>query len=254
MDEVVSTPEKGGEEKVVTREDYVENTADSMRCVDERKDFAGENLGVQMPGGAEHVVDLMRVALAKAGNEVDEETLWSMANKVFASDTAVRLKIKPGVHIDDEHGHISEEGELETRVKGCGYDGVRTQVLERMGVTLTYEPGTDIAKARGSGWGVQVLTGEHVPNATAAVNHMEGKTLKTQVLLEVGRVQSFNYDVWAVKALADDMEDVLEEFGYEDAGDLLEDHAEEWGIELYGHTLDILTQGRLAKSTLVEIR
>ncbi len=237
----------------VQPQDYVSNHAQATRCVDDRADKSGENLGVQFPGASLHLMDLLFISLSKTGITVSKEQLLDMTQAVYASQTAKRLNLLPGVHIDDEHGHITDEADLATRLKGCGYDSVRTQVLARLGVTLDYESGSDIAKARELGWGVQVLTGEHDGNATAAVNYVAGTTLKTKTLWETDRIPSFNYDIWAVEALADTMEHVLEDYGFEEAGELLEDHAAEWGLELYKHTLDILTQGKLGKD-LIEIK
>lgn len=237
----------------VQPQDYVAILAHSTRCVDDRADKQGENLGVQFPGASLHLMDLLLIALNKAGATFTTEQLVDMTQAVYASQTAKRLNLLPGVHIDDEHGHIADEAELDTRVKGCGYDSVRTQVLARLGVTLDYESGTHIAKARELGWGVQVLTGEHYADATAAVNYVSGTTLKTKSLWAADRTPSFNYDIWAVEALADTMENVLEDYSFEEAGELIEDHATEWGLELYRNTLDILTQGRLGKK-LIEIK
>lgn len=237
----------------VQPQDYVANLAHSTRCVDDRADKQGENLGVQMPGGSLHLMDLLYLSLTKAGASFSKEQLLEMTQAVYASQTAKRLNLLPGVHIDDEHGHIADEAELATRVKGCGYDSVRAQVLSRIGVTLDYESGTHIAKARELSWGVQILTGEHHADATAAVNYVSGTTLKTKSLWAADRIPSFNYDIWAVEALADTMENVLEDYGFEEAGELIEDHAAQWGLELYKHTLDILTQGKLGKE-LIEIK
>lgn len=237
----------------VQPQDYVSNLAHSTRCVDDRADKSGENLGVQFPGGSLHLMDLLLIALNKAGTTFTTEQLVDMTQAVYASQTAKRLNLLPGVHIDDEHGQVDDEAELATRVKGCGYDSVRAQVLARLGVTLDYESGTHIAKARELGWGVQVLTGEHNAGATAAVNYVAGTTLKTKMLWETQRIPSFNYDIWAVEALADTMENVLEDYSFEEAGELIEDHAAQWGLELYKHTLDILTQGRLGND-LIEIK
>lgn len=237
----------------VQSQDYVANLAHATRCVDDRADKTGENLGVQMPGGSLHLMDLLLIATTKAGETVSKEQLLEMTQAIYATQTAKRLNLLPGVHIDDEHGHITDEAELATRVKGCGYDSVRAQVLARLGVTLDYKSGSDITKARELGWGVQVLTGEHSASATAAVNYVSGTTLKTKTLWATDRTSSFNYDIWAVEALADTMENVLEDYGFEEAGELIEDHASEWGLELYKHTLDILTQGRLGKK-LIEIK
>jgi hypothetical protein len=237
----------------VQPQDYVANLANPTRCVDDRADKQGESLGVQLPGASLHLMDLLLIALTKAGETVSKQQLLDMTQAVYASQTAKRLNLLPGVHIDDEHGHITEEAELSSRVKGCGYDSVRAQVLARLGVTLDYESGSDITKARGLGWGVQVLTGEHNGSATAAVNYVAGTTLKTKSLWSTDRTPSFNYDIWVVESLAEIMENVLEDFGFEEAGDLIEDNAADWGLALYKHTLDILTQGKLG-GDLIEIK
>ncbi len=237
----------------VSARDYVVNQAHSTRCVDDRADKSGENLGAQLPGGSEHIVDLLFVAITKAGGTVTKHQLLDMLQAVYASPTAKHLNLLPGVHIDDEHGHLTDTTEIEARVKGCGYDSVRCRVLARFDMALDYISGTDIAKARELGWGVQVLTGEHHAQATAAVNYVKGTTLKTKSLWLADRVPSFNYDIWVVEALAEVMKSVLEESGYSDAGELLEKNATEWGSSLYTNTLDILTQGRLGKE-LIEIK
>jgi len=238
----------------VNASDYVEVAADSGRCVDERGDKSGENLGWQAPGAGLHVVDLLRVAGARAGEEISEMDLWEMAQSVFESEEAKSNKIVAGVHIDDEHGHISDESLLKMRNKGCGYDSVRNQVLERLGASIRdYEAGGHILLARERGWGVQVLTGEHVGNATAAVNNMKGRTLKTQSLLVGARIPSFNYDIWAVEVLLPVMEKALKAKGYEDAAEKLSEEGVEMGRKLYAETLDILTHGRLNEGNLIEI-
>lgn len=238
----------------VNKDDYVEVKADSARCVDERGDKEGENLGWQAPGAGLHVVDLLRLAIFKAGAEVAEDKLWVMARGVFESEAAKSNKIMPGVHNDDEHGHLAME-ECRQRNKGCGYDGVRVQVLGRFGLEMDgYVTGEHIDKALDMGWGLQTLTGDHMADATAAVNYMKGKTLKTKTLLRKGRTASFNYDIWVVDVLKGEMLKVLEEESFAEAAEVLRGKAMEWGKKLYVDTLDILSKGRLGEPSLIEIK
>ncbi len=238
--------------KTVNKDDYVAVQAEPMRCVDERGDKEGENLGVQMPGGAEHLMDLLYVAGAKTGKEIADERLFEMVEEVLASEAAKAHKLVAGVHIDDEHGHLDMD-ECETRNAGCGYDRVRAEVLKRMGVEVEYESGLRIEMARERGWGVQVLTGNHVAHATAAMNWMTDKTLKTQALWEEGRAPSFNHDIWAVKVLVGEMQRVLEAEGMSEAAELLGDRALDWSRQLYAETLDILSGGVLGDASILEI-
>ena len=238
--------------QVVNANDYVSNQADSTRCVDERADKSGENLGVQLPGCTEHIMDLMMIALDKSGKSVDEAALLAMVKDVYASDAAYEHKIVMGMHIDDEHGHLDADA-CKKRVMGCGYDKVRTQVLERMGFNIEYTPGTRIKVARAEGVGIQVLTGDHVANATAAINWKEDSTLKTQSLWEDGRTPSFNHDIWVVKVLLDDMKKVLEDNNFEEAAEILNENALEWSKTMYVETLDILSNGALGEE-LIEIK
>ena len=245
-----TTMTENNHEGTVTKEDYVDASG-AIRCVDERADKEGELLGVQMPGGAEHLMDLLLVSISKSGGEVSEEALFAMVDTVLKSETAVTFGIKPGVHIDDEHGHLDMET-CANRDFGCGYDKVRADVIKSLDVTHEYNPGDRIKKARALGWNIQVLTGDHVATATAAINTIEGKTLKTQELLADGRKQSFNYDLWAVTALKGELIAVLEE-EYPQAAKVLEANTEKWGRELYVETLNILSGGALGENSLIGI-
>jgi hypothetical protein len=244
------------EEKVVNREDYVEAQPNSTRCVDERKDKEGKNLGIQMPGGSEHLMDLMLVAIKKAGGEVDDEVLCGMVGKVYESEVARANNLTAGVHIDDEHGHLDTEA-CANRDGGCGYDKVRGEVIENVfGIEVASEPGSRIRKARELGWGVQVLTGDHRnpgnnESVTAALNFMKGKTLDTATLWEEGRTPSFNHDIWVVETLQAEMQQQLEAAGFSDAAKLLEENAVVWSREIYGETLNILSGGELTGENLI---
>lgn len=205
-----------------------------------------------MPGGSEHLMDLMLVAVSKAGGNVDDQKLFEMVNKVYESEVAKKNRLMPGVHIDDEHGHL-EMRACEDRVSGCGYDKVRRQVLERIGVEVEYNPGDRIGGARDWGWRVQVLTGDHFAHSTAAINYLKGMTLKTQSLLAEDRNPSFNYDIWVLSELVPVMVDVLKDEGLEKASELLEESALDWGKQIYAETLDILSGGALGDKDLIVI-
>lgn len=237
--------------EMVSKKDYVQVSPDSARCVDDRKDKSGENLGHQFPGASEHIMDLILIAATKSGVSLSEDELFEMTQQVYQSDAAKNAKLVPGMHIDDEHGHLSDS-DCEGRINGCGYDGVRDQVLDRFGVSVNYDPGTRIAKARKIGWGVQVLTGNHEAGS-AAINFVEGTTLKTQELWKENRVPSFNHDIWAVKVFLPEMVKALKTSGNEEAAVLINQNAMSWSEEIYGHTLDILTKGVLNSSNLKRI-
>jgi hypothetical protein len=242
------------DKEIVTSKDYVAVEADSGRCVDERKDREGQNRGVQFPGGALHILDLMRVAITKNGKEIGEDILWEMTDKIMSSEEAQKHNIRPGVHIDDDHGNITSEEELEDRLLGCGYDSVRSQVMGRLGVDIgEYEPGENIRRARERGWGVQQLTGAHSNDATAALNYLHGMTLDNQKLWEEGRVPSFNHDIWAVRQLIPAMERELKNGEFEGASRLVKEHGVNWSKQIYIDTLDILSQGRIGEQHFVEI-
>lgn len=249
----------GGVEMVLTnpellsKTDYVAVRPDSARCVDDRPDKNGENFGPQFPGASEHLMDLMLLAVNKSGESVGEDKLFEMVNRVYESDVAKKHNLVPGVHIDDEHGHLGEE-ECAGRVDGCGYDKVRRQVLEQMGIRIDYETGARIGKARELGWEVQLLTSHHANNATAAVNEQTDMTLNTKKLWSGNRTPSFNHDIWAVTVLIPEMESKLRSNGYAKGANLLNVYGEKWSREIYGHTLDILTGGRLNRNTLIQIK
>ncbi|KKU87775.1 MAG: hypothetical protein UY18_C0026G0001 [Microgenomates group bacterium GW2011_GWF2_47_9] len=235
----------------VNREDYVEvGVGDGCRCVDDRagkgeSDLA--NLAPQLPGGSEHVMDLILLASLKAGKSVTEDELFQMVEDVYKSGAAQKYGLKPGLHIDDEHGHISDPIELEKRDIGCGADSVRVEVLRKMGVEVEYDRGARIREARRRGWNVQILTGHHAgaegeEQATAAVNHMVGKTLNTNSLLSPDRRASFNYDVWVVELLIPEMVNLMRNRGMGEAANLLERNGLSWGEEIFVHTLTELGQ------------
>jgi hypothetical protein len=258
MDQPMDTSiaaETVAQEQVVTREDYVDNEPDSTRCVDERKDKEGENRGVQMPGGSEHIMDLLMVAVQRCGGEIDDEVLMAMADRIYQSEVAKEHNLVPGVHIDDEHGDLDMDA-CKTRDAGCGYDKVRKDVLKSLlGNDISYDPGTRIRMAREKGWGVQVLTGNHrtpEEGVTAAINYMTGKTLKTKSLWAEGR-PSFNHDIWVVEVFLGEMKRELEEGNFGEAADLLEENAMQWSKEIYGKTLDILSGKALNEEGLISI-
>lgn len=241
-------------EQVVTIEDYVPVEPHSGRCVDDRPDRTGENRGVQFPGGSLHILDLMRVAVVRSGQEVNEDVLWEMADTALRSQEASKNNIVPGVHIDDNHGHFTSEEELAFHERGCGYDAVRGEVLALMGIQIgNYQTGENIRRARASGWGVQQLTGSHSDEATAALNFLPGLTLRTQRLWKEGRVKSFSHDIWAVRTLLPAMRRQLEEGGFEEASQLLAKDGVNWSKQVYVETLDILFEGRIGVHDLIEI-
>lgn len=233
----------------VSKTDYVAAQG-ATRCVDERGDKHGELLGVQLPGGSEHLMDLFLLALEEVGAEYDEALLFDMTQHVYTSSLTDEYNLEPGVHIDDEHGKLSLEASAD-RVVGCGYDKVRGDVLQRLGVELSYSPGERISQAREHQWSVQILTGDHFANATAAINRVPGQTLQTKALLVEDRIPSFNYDLWVVTAAKPAMIAALNQAGYSKAAKTLEAQAEDWGRQLYIETLDILTDGRLGQDLLV---
>lgn len=239
----------------VNRDDYVAVSPGGIRCVDDRGDLTGENLSIQLPGAGLHLVDLLRLALAHSQEETTEAVLWEMAQDVLASAPARQYGISGGVHIDDEHGHLTDPAQLQVRNSGCGYDSVRLEVLGRLESNIPgYQAGTHIKKAKDTGWNVQILTGEHHSEATAAINYLTGQTLWTKSLWEEGRVPSFNYDIWAVEALKPMLVSSLEQHDLPEAAAALEDNALKWGEKLYLETLDILTKGRLGAHNLIKIQ
>lgn len=240
--------------ELVRAADYVAVSENPGRCVDDRPAVGGENLGVQLPGGALHILDLLRIAIGKSIGEEPEEYLWEMADTVYRSPRARKHHILPGVHIDDGHGTIVDAAQRAARTAGCGYDRVREEVLGRMGVALGgYQPGEHIRWARQRGWGVAVLSGEHATDATAALNFLPGKTLETSRLWEPGRVPSFSFDIWAVRVLLPEMGRMLQREGYREAADLLQKNGIPWSKRLYIETLDILSAGRIGAHDLREI-
>lgn len=239
--------------QLVSADDYVVVQADSCRCVDERCDKEGENLGVQMPGCSQHIMDLFLVSLEKSNSEYSEELLWELTRSVYQSDHAQKHNLVMGMHIDDEHGELSSS-DCQTRNAGCGYDKVRNQVLSRMGIEIDYQPGSRIDAARNASVGVQVLTGDHVAHATAAMNWMTSKTLQTQVLWEEGRNPSFNHDIWVVKEVLPEMIKALENKNHPQAAKTLEENALAWSRQLYAETLDILSNGGLTDASIIEIK
>jgi len=239
--------------ELVTSKDYVTASPDSTRCVDERGDKEGENLGVQMPGASEHIMDLMLVAVLQDGGKVPDEQLMEMTEKVYASSVAKENSLVLGMHIDDEHGHLDMDA-CGDRNHGCGYDKVRGTVIKNV---FDYEvesnPGTRIEKAREKGWGIQVLTKDHIPYASAAINKMVGKTLKTKSLLDDGRNPSFNHDIWVVEKLLPEMISQLEEAGFDGAAEILNENSMDWSEKLYGETLNVLSNGALTGESLIVI-
>lgn len=232
--------------------DYYVQVSGATRCVDERGDKQGELLGVQLPGGSQHLMDLFALAFDQAGNDFNDDMLFKLTEQVYRSDMAVELRLEPGMHIDDEHGELSVDA-CTDRVFGCGYDKVRSQVLARIGVNIQYNPGDRIDQARSRGWKIQVLTGDHFTDAAAAINKLEGKTLKTQALLNQDQVPSFNYDHWAVTAILPAMVEVLADAGYSEAAKILQEEAVDWGKRLYLETLDILSNGAITAADVVEV-
>jgi hypothetical protein len=238
------------EVRLVNREDYVPvHPGDATRCVDDRKGLWSEDeiLGVQMPGASEHPMDLMLLAIVKSGQLIDEYSLFDMTDELFGSEVAKKYGLKPGVHIDDNHGEISDPGELAEKSDGCGADKVRAEVLSEMGVKVQYEPGFRIREARLRGWNVQVLTGAHAgthgtPAATAAINETVGTTLNNAALLGEGRRASFNHDIWVINELLPDMAKILRDKGFGDAAGLLEKNGVVWSEEMYVRVLQHLGQ------------
>ena len=244
----------GKKERRVSGEDYIPIETHSARCVDDRPDRTGENRGVQLPGGSLHILDLMRVAILMSGQNIEEEALWQMTDTALRSQEARKNNIVPGVHIDDNHGHLTSDAELAVRERGCGYDAVRGEVLGRLGVEIgIYQPGENIRRARAMGWGVQQLAGDHSGEATAALNFLPGLTLRTQRLWEEDRVPSFNHDIWAVRMLLPAMLHQLEEGGFQEASQLLAKDGVNWSKKVYVETLDILSEGRIGVHDLIEI-
>lgn len=237
--------------ELVSKEDYVPVQPDSARCVDDRGGKEGVNLGPQLPGGSEHIADLLFVAIKKTGKDINDQTLMELTHKIYQTETAQQHNLLPGVHIDDAHGELDME-ECEYRDEGCGYDKVRAQVLAKMGIVVEHTPGTLIRQARQLGWGVQVLSHGHDPLATAAQNDNEGLTLDTNALHAKGKTPSFNHDRWVVKVLLPEMMRVLEEKGFGEAVELLQAQALEWSSEIYGNTLSILTEDRLNSTTITQ--
>ncbi len=224
--------------KEVVRDDYVDVTPNSGRCVDERdgKGSHASNRSVQLPGATSHLMDLMLLAVVRSGKRVGENELFDMVGKVYESQIARMYGAKPGFHIDDEHGRLSLN-QTNQRLKGCGQDIVRVSVLEHMGVSVVYESGSRMAEGRKRGWGIQVLTGDHTPGATAAVNSMEGKTLDTSKLWKSDRTPSFNYDWWFANMILEELSKQLYINDYSVASSLLEKNGRGWSLEMYSMTL-----------------
>lgn len=233
--------------ETVQARDYCWVTPGSGRCVDDRDglEYHAENRSVQMPGASSHLMDLMQLSIISSRLTVKEAQLFDMTESAYRSSFATSYGARPGLHIDDEHGHLSLS-QTRSRVAGCGHDAVRTRVMKHMGVDVSYSSGERILEARRRGWGIQVLTGAHggVKNLTptAAVNHMEGMTLDTGRLLREDRVPSFNYDKWFAIGMLDVLMKELHNNGFERAEKVLDLKGEEFTTLMYYWTLRELKQ------------
>lgn len=110
-------------------------------------------------------------------------------------------------HIDDEHGHIEDESELDNREVGCGFLGVATNVIETMKQVFVNRYNIQsaqvdgkaiISEARQVGNTVVPLTGDHKNagyEAKVVVNTNSGTTLDRGALY--AQNPAFLWDAWA---------------------------------------------------------
>ncbi len=113
------------------------------------------------------------------------------------------------IHIDDEHGHISDPNELSNRTQGCGFLSVVKDVAQIVSELLKEQisglsinqfqnvSGTNIfEELKKAGAKVVPLTGEHADNASVIINQKQGrKTLDRNQLFS--EYPAFLWDQWA---------------------------------------------------------
>jgi hypothetical protein len=110
------------------------------------------------------------------------------------------------IHIDDEHGHITDPARLLERNKGCGFLGASPNLLTILrDLDLTKRTikedkkstfGQDMFNAlRKEGAKTVILEGNHAPDAKIVINQIEGKTYPKDN--QFTTQPAFCWDMWA---------------------------------------------------------
>lgn len=222
-------------------------------CVDERKVLGVERKNhIKLPGASVHVADMFEIAFHKAGIDtmnlpqdadgqaVDAKKLVQMVKAVHATEKAKEIGFEFGVHIDDEHGHITNPQELEKRDEGCGHDRVRQHsLLEAHGVRIPDKRAHLVGEMIKAGASVTVYTEGHFKDARAVENHRKGKTLSSQQALNA-EMPAFDSDVWVIADLANEIAEQVRNLGgdYEKAAGLItSENLKAWSNSSYRETL-----------------
>jgi len=174
-----------------------------VRCVDGRGrllkfsdgtpiEYTGTYLGPQLPGGVNSIIGVTRLLTSVVENEAQELTLRALQG----------LGIKPGNHIDDAHGTIQTQEELETRTSGCGnQDQIAKGGLPMYKGTVTASDVISRVKwLRDIGGSLPVLTGDHQERA-ATLNLVSETTFNTQKAVTDGS-SIFNADLPIIPSFA----------------------------------------------------
>lgn len=219
-------------------------------CVDERGRVDGaQRKGAKTLGGSVELADMIFIAMHKTGMDTkspemtgkgEEFDVVEVVMGLYETEKARELGIKPGVHNDDDHGHVTDPQELGTRTVGCGHDKVRPNVLQReFGVELSENDQHLVGRFVAAGAPIESYSGNHVSGARAVENHMVGKTLDTVAVLNEGK-PAFDHDIWVPVEMANEMAEAMKSLGgsYTKVGQqLTRENVAAWSAKLYRGTL-----------------